>query len=142
MSRTAGNLVFVRLLRFGALGAASFVVNLGITMTLHDFIGVTAEVAYAVALCTVMVMNFMICRHFVFDARGGSFKAQALQFLVGACMFRGAEYVAFLVFHTLLGLQYVAAIILVQLLAFLGKFVYFSRGAFHVAVKATEANSG
>lgn len=142
MKRLTGNVVFARFLRFGALGVASFFANLGITVALHDLLGTSAEVAYAVALVTVMIMNFLLCRYVVFDAGNGSFRAQAVQFLAGACLFRGAEYVGFLVLHSLLGLQYVVAIVVVQVLAFLGKFAYFSRGAFRVPGETTEVESG
>lgn len=138
----AENPVVSRLLRFGALGVASFFANLGITVALHDLLGTSAEAAYAVALCTVMIMNFLLCRYFVFDARGGSLKAQALQFLAGACLFRGAEYIGFLLLHSLLGVQYVITIVVVQVLAFLGKFAFFSRGAFRVPGETTEVESG
>ena len=49
----AQSTTFRRIIRFAALGVAGFVLNLVITVSLHERLGVPEEIAFAVALAVV-----------------------------------------------------------------------------------------
>lgn len=112
------------------MSGVSFVVNLGLTHGLHEVLGASAELAFLISLATVMVMNFLACRYFIFDAREGDFRGQAVRFLMSALLFRGVEYLAFLVIHTWLGVHYLLAIAGVLGASFVTKFLFFGRFVF------------
>ncbi len=114
-----------RFLKFAGLGAFSFALSVGGTAFLVEVIGVDVEVAYATVLACLIAINFLACRYLIFPGQARGFAGQAAQFLVSALGFRGLEYVAFLVLHTLLGAPYVLAIVTVQTISFVTKFLFF-----------------
>ena len=73
---------WLQLVRFGLVGAVGFIVNLGVYALFVHPIGVDYRVA-AVAAWTVAVMNnFVLNRHWTFDARDGRARFQAARFVV------------------------------------------------------------
>ena len=111
--------------RFGLLGLASFAINIGLTAGLHELAGLAEELAYAVALAVVLVTNFAACRLWVFPDATGGVLGQGLAFLASSAGFRGAEYAAFLLLHTLAGVQYLVTIVIVTGVSTLAKFVHY-----------------
>jgi putative flippase GtrA len=119
--RTHGSKVFRYLINTGL----SFAVNLGLTALLHEAMGVREELAYAVALAVVFVMNFLMFRFYVFDGRSDQPGKQVGLFLGTSIVFRLVEYLGFLLVHSVLGVYYLLAIVLVQGSTFVIKyFVY------------------
>lgn len=111
--------------------AASFVVNLGLTIGLHEGFGVATEIAYAVALVAVFLMNFAFFRYYVFvQEEPLPIRAQFVAYTGSAVGFRLSEYAGFLVMHTLLGVHYVIAIVLVQGAAFVAKYFFYGKLVF------------
>jgi putative flippase GtrA len=118
------------LIRFGAVGGATFATNIGLTAFLHQGVGLAAEVAFALSLGTVVIISFLACRYFIFESGSdGDPRPQALLFLLSTLTFRGAEYVAFLLLHTLFGVHYLAAVVGILITTFFAKF-FFYRGVF------------
>ncbi len=113
------------ILRFGTSGALSFAVNLGGTAFLHELCGFGEEVAFAVALAVVFVMNFLVMRYYVFPGPQRSVTTQLAMFGASSVGFRGAEYLAFLILHTWLRTQYALAIVAILALSFVCKFVFY-----------------
>jgi len=73
---------WLQLVRFGLVGAVGFIVNLGVYALFVHPIGVDYRVA-AVAAWTVAVMNnFVLNRHWTFEARDGRARFQAARFVV------------------------------------------------------------
>ena len=120
-----------RLARFAVMGGVGFVLNIGITVGLHEGLGAPEELAFGVALVVVFVFSFVTSRYLIFEGTaGGDPKKQLVKFAVSNAGFRVAEYVGFLVFHTVLGIPYVIAIVAVLAVSFLTKFFTYSTVVF------------
>jgi putative flippase GtrA len=127
----AQSTTFRRIIRFAALGVAGFVLNLVITVSLHERLGVPEEFAFAVALAVVFVFSFLTSRYLIFaDAAQGDPKKQLLKFAIFSAGFRVSEYLGFLVLHTLLRLPYLPSIVAVLGVSFLTKFFTYSTVVF------------
>ena len=120
-----------RMARFGAVGAAGFGLNIAITVSLHEWLGAPEELAFAVALVAVFGFSFLTSRYLIFEgASRGDAKRQLIRFVISNAGFRVAEYLGFLVLHTLIGLPYVPAIVAVLACSFLTKFFTYSTVVF------------
>ena len=80
---------WLQLIRFGMVGGVGFVVNLIVyTLAVHT-IGVDYRVASVVAWLVAVVNNFVLNRHWTFDARHDRAHAQAVRFLVVSLVAEG-----------------------------------------------------
>lgn len=71
-----------QLVRFGMVGGVGFVVNVVIyTICVHP-VGLDYHVANVLAWLVAVANNFVLNRHWTFDARGGLARFQAARFLV------------------------------------------------------------
>ncbi len=114
-------------IRFGLLSAGGFLLNLGLTTTLHEVLGVREELAFALALATVFVTNFLGLRYFVFRAGETSAARQLTLFGLSSLGFRSLEYAIFLLLHTWLAVFYPVAIVATLVASLLLKYVCFKR---------------
>jgi putative flippase GtrA len=114
-----------RLFRFGALGGVGFVVNLGLTALLHELVGLSEELSFAISLAAVFFGNFLSLRHLVFDASHGDPKRQLAHYAAASFCFRFAQWLSFLALHTWLGVPYLIAVAVVLGSWFLVKFFYY-----------------
>jgi putative flippase GtrA len=73
---------WLQLVRFGLVGGVGFVVNLAVYALFVHAIGVDYHVAAVVAWLVAVMNNFVLNRHWTFDARGGQAHAQAVRFIV------------------------------------------------------------
>lgn len=119
-----------RLARFIAVSALGLALNLAITITVHEVLGGSEETAFAVAIVTVFVLNFLACRYFIFDAARGDPRRQFLGFLMSSGLFRVLQYAGFLLVHTVLHVQYLVAAILVLGFTFFAKFSFYGNVVF------------
>jgi len=119
-----------RFLRYGAVGGIGFGINLATTISLHEVVGAPEELAFAVAQVVVFFFSFLTARHFIFDGSAGDLKRQLVKFSLSSAGFRGAEYVGFLVFHTLLEIPYMVAVVAVLGLSFVVKFFFYRKVVF------------
>jgi putative flippase GtrA len=119
------------LIRFGAVGAATFTTNIVLTGLLHKKVGLPAEVAFALSLGTVLIISFFACRHVIFEAGSeGDPKHQALLFFLSTLAFRGTEYLGFLLLHTVFGVHYLTAVAAILITTFFAKFFYYRATVF------------
>ncbi len=73
---------WLQLVRFGLVGGVGFVVNLIVyTLFVHS-VGVDYRAASVIAWLVAVANNFVLNRHWTFDARGGRARFQAMRFLV------------------------------------------------------------
>jgi putative flippase GtrA len=73
---------WLQLVRFGLVGGVGFVVNLAVyTLFVHS-VGVDYRAASVVAWLVAVANNFVLNRHWTFDARDGRARFQAMRFLV------------------------------------------------------------
>jgi putative flippase GtrA len=120
-----------RMMRFGAFGAAGFVLNIAITVTLTEWLGAPEELAFAVALFVVFGFSFVTSRYLIFaGAIDGDPRKQLVKFALSSAAFRGTEYLGFIMLHTVLGLPYLIAIVSVLGVSFLTKFFTYSTVVF------------
>ncbi|HVR04938.1 MAG TPA: GtrA family protein [Solirubrobacteraceae bacterium] len=73
---------WLQLIRFGAVGGVGFLVNLAVyTLFVHSF-GVDYRASSVVAWLVAVANNFVLNRHWTFDARAGRARFQAIRFLL------------------------------------------------------------
>jgi len=113
------------LFRWAQLSCASFVVNFGLTVVLHEWGRMSAEGAFAVALAVVLVMNFFLMRWYVYQAKAGTMWQQFGLYLCSAIVFRATEYGAFLLWHTWYGNDYRVAVVGILVISSGVKFFYY-----------------
>jgi putative flippase GtrA len=73
---------WLQLVRFGIVGAVGFVVNLAVYALFVHSAGVDYRVAAVAAWIVAVLNNFVLNRHWTFDARDGRARFQALRFVV------------------------------------------------------------
>jgi dolichol-phosphate mannosyltransferase len=73
---------WLQLVRFGLVGGIGFAVNIGVYALLVHGAGVDYRVAAVGAWLVAVFNNFVLNRHWTFDARDGRAHFQALRFLV------------------------------------------------------------
>jgi putative flippase GtrA len=73
---------WLQLVRFGLVGGVGFVVNVAVyTLFVHS-VGVDYRLANIIAWLVAVLNNFVLNRHWTFDARGGHARSQAIRFLL------------------------------------------------------------
>ncbi len=72
---------WLQLVRFGLVGAVGFIVNLAVYALFVHPIGVDYRIAAVAAWIVAVLNNFVLNRHWTFDARDGRARFQALRFV-------------------------------------------------------------
>jgi putative flippase GtrA len=73
---------WLQLVRFGVVGGTGFVVNLAVYAVCVHAIGVDYRVANVLAWLVAVANNFLLNRHWTFDAAAGSARLQGVRFFV------------------------------------------------------------
>jgi putative flippase GtrA len=73
---------WLQLVQFGLVGGVGFAVNLAVYALFVHSVGVDYHVASAIAWLVAVINNFVLNRHWTFDARDGQAHFQALRFLL------------------------------------------------------------
>jgi putative flippase GtrA len=73
---------WLQLVRFGIVGGVGFVVNVAVYALFVHSVGLEYHVANVIAWLVAVVNNFVLNRHWTFDAREGRAHRQAIRFLV------------------------------------------------------------
>ncbi|MDX1682660.1 MAG: hypothetical protein R3336_06040, partial [Phycisphaeraceae bacterium] len=110
---------------------------LGLTAALHEGLGASEEVAFAVALALVFVINFLVLRYFVYPGQTAPLGRQMAETLAASIGFRIGEYLAFLLFHTGFDLPYLPVAAGVLVASFLMKFGFYRQVIFRREPEAT-----
>jgi putative flippase GtrA len=116
--------------RFLVLGVLSFSTNLGITAGLHEILGVSPEVAFAIALVIAFCMNFSLMRWWVFRGTERPIMDQLVGFGVSSLFFRGTEYVGYLFLYRIANVRYLTAAVAVLGASFVVKYVVYNSWLF------------
>ena len=124
LSRTAVRETVGQLLRFGMATALSAIVSLGLPVILHEVFQVEQKVAVGISQATVLLMNFLTLRLFVFRGNG-SMRGDLMRYFGSAAVFRGLEYLSFVALFELAGLFYLTALVITLLASTLIKFVWY-----------------
>jgi len=112
-------------IRFTFLSVASGVTNLGLTAALHELVGLSEELSYAIALVCALIQNFLGMRYFVYGASSQPWATQFLQFAGATAGFRGLEYLSFLVVHNVMGVHYLIAVAANMVVFTIAKFLFY-----------------
>jgi putative flippase GtrA len=100
---------WLQLVRFGIVGGVGFIVNLAVyALFVHPF-AVDYHVAAVVAWIVAVLNNFVLNRHWTFDARGGQAHAQAMRFIVVSLAAFGVSLLLLTLFVEAAGLAKVPA---------------------------------
>jgi len=73
---------WLQLVRFGIVGGSGFVVNLAVYALCAQAIGIDYRVANVMAWLVAVLNNFLLNRHWTFDAAAGNARFQAIRFFV------------------------------------------------------------
>ncbi len=73
---------WLQLVRFGIVGGIGFVVNLAVYALCVHVLGIDYHLAAVLAWFVAVVNNFVLNRHWTFDARGDRARFQAVRFLI------------------------------------------------------------
>jgi putative flippase GtrA len=90
----------------------------------------SAPVAAALGLASALVVNFLMLRYFIFRGTQLPWGRQLLTFLASSGVFRGIEYLGFLLVNSLAGVHYLLALVLVLAGSFILKFIVYEGWVF------------
>lgn len=117
-------------IRYGAVSGLSFGANLGLLWILHELAGLSPTLAFAAAIVTVSLFNFLLARHYIFQAAEAAPAGQLLRYALTSGGFRGLEFVAFALIAGLSRTHYLLAATLVLAGSFLLKFLVYRKRVF------------
>lgn len=110
--------------RYAVLSVISFVGNLGLVYTLHEWAGLSPYLAVPIAMVCMTLFNFFTIRTVVFtDSRRG-IATEFAGFITSIAAFRGAEYAGFALLHGLLTVAYLPAVAVVLAVSAGCKFLF------------------
>ncbi len=116
--------------RFVLLAFISFAANICLTAFGHELLELPEKGAFAVSLVTVFFINFIMNRHYVFEAQDANPRKQLVLFLVSSLCFRLAEYCMFLLAHMLFNIHYLITVAAILIMSFMLKFFYYGSFVF------------
>jgi putative flippase GtrA len=137
--------LLAKLVRYGGVSVLSLVLNVGGAWTLYTVVGLVPELAYAISLATIFVVNFLLFRHWVFrDTTGPRRPArrQFGEFFATTAAFRGSEYACFLLLHSLLRLDPTLAIVGISCVFTVLKFAVFNLRTFSSPDEGADVPAG
>jgi putative flippase GtrA len=73
---------WLQLIRFGLVGGTGFIVNVGVYAACVHILSIDYRVAFVLAWLVAVTNNFLLNRHWTFDAAAGSVRFQAIRFFV------------------------------------------------------------
>ncbi len=100
---------WLQLVRFGLVGGVGFVVNLAVYAVCVHGLGIDYHAANVVAWLVAVLNNFVLNRHWTFEAADGRAHAQAVRFLVVSLLAEVLSLLLLTVFVEAAGVDKVAA---------------------------------
>jgi dolichol-phosphate mannosyltransferase len=100
---------WLQLVRFGIVGGIGFAVNLGVYALFVHPIGVDYHVAAVAAWLVAVMNNFVLNRHWTFDARDGRARFQAIRFLAVSLTAFGVSLLLLTLFVEAVGIAKIPA---------------------------------
>jgi putative flippase GtrA len=100
---------WLQLMRFGLVGGVGFIVNLAVYALFVHSVGVDYHLAAVIAWVVAVVNNFVLNRHWTFDARDGQVHFQAMRFVVVSLLAFGCSLLLLTLFVEGAGLAKVLA---------------------------------
>jgi putative flippase GtrA len=100
---------WLQLVRFGLVGGVGFIVNLVVYSLFVHPIGVDYRVANIAAWLVAVLNNFVLNRHWTFDARTGKAHSQAIRFLLVSLVAEGFSLLLLTLFVEVAGVAKIPA---------------------------------
>jgi putative flippase GtrA len=116
--------------KFAVASGFSFLANLGCTIVLTEYFGWEAALSFGISLIFVSFLYFMVCRKFVFQSTQKSLRIQLFSFYRSWIIFRSIEYLVFLLLYAIEDWYYMSAIVIVQTVSTIGKFLVWKSRVF------------
>ena len=88
---------WIQLVRFGAVGASGYVVNLAVFAACVHLLGIDYRVSAVIAWAISVLNNFLLNRHWTFDAKQDHPARQAIRFFTVSLIAFGFTYVVLVV---------------------------------------------
>jgi putative flippase GtrA len=89
---------WLQLIRFSLVGATGFVVNVGVYALCVHALAIDYRIAYVLAWLVAVSNNFLLNRHWTFDAKAGSVRFQAIRFFTVSLVAAGVGFVLLTLF--------------------------------------------
>lgn len=115
--------------RYAALGAVSFILNLGLAAAFHEIFSLAEWLAVAVSLSIVFVTNFIAAKLVVFKSVGG-WRKEAQKFAISSLLSRLFEYTIFLILFAVFSMNYLISVAISMIISFVLKFIVYKRYVF------------
>src|SRR5579859_3591312 len=100
---------WLQLVRFAIVGGVGFVINIAVYAVLVHAVGLDYHAASVLAWLVAVLNNFVMNRHWTFDAGEGRAHFQAMRFFVVSVVALGANQLLLTVFVESAGMEKVAA---------------------------------
>jgi putative flippase GtrA len=100
---------WLQLIRFGLVGGVGFIVNVGVYALMVHGASVDYRAANVVAWLVAVMNNFVLNRHWTFDARDGAAHFQAARFLIVSLVAEVVSLLLLTLFVESAGIDKVAA---------------------------------
>lgn len=124
MKRPAIRQIAGELTRFGMITGLSALVSLGLPIVFHEVLHIGPKVAVGISQLSVLLINFLTLRAFVFRSNG-SLRRDMVRYGASAVVFRGLEYLSFLLLFELAGVFYVTALVITLAVSTVIKFIWY-----------------
>ena len=108
--------------RYIIASGLSFILTLGFSYLFVNLFAFEEHIGVALTQATMMVVNFIVIRSFVFQSQGGVI-SQFFKFITSSLIFRAAEYGLFLLLFTVLPLSYLVSLSIALVLSFALKYI-------------------
>jgi len=100
---------WLQLVRFGLVGGLGFVINIAVYTLCVHVLGIDYHIAAVAAWLVAVANNFVLNRHWTFDARGGRARFQAARFLVVSVVALGFNLLLLMVLVEAVGVAKIPA---------------------------------
>jgi putative flippase GtrA len=100
---------WLQLIRFGLVGGTGFVINVGVYALCVHALAIDYRSAFVLAWLVAVTNNFLLNRHWTFDASAGSVRFQALRFFVVSVLAAVVSFLLLTLFVESAGLSKVPA---------------------------------
>jgi putative flippase GtrA len=100
---------WLQLVRFGAVGGTGFVINVGVYALCVHVLSIEYRLAFVLAWLVAVTNNFLLNRHWTFDAGAGDARFQAARFFVVSVIAALFSFLLLTAFVEVVGLAKVPA---------------------------------
>jgi dolichol-phosphate mannosyltransferase len=100
---------WLQLIRFAIVGGTGFVINVAVYALCVHPLAINYRVAFVLAWLVAVTNNFLLNRHWTFQAAAGSARFQAIRFFVVSLLAAGFGFLLLTLFVELIGLPKVPA---------------------------------